>query len=98
MRTYYTFTYCDGNNQIEVMITDKSTGSFCEILRCPIETVLDIFEEVPPAQLAWICEDKDGTKFCVPGDIVEHFDYKSVQGMRLSTFIKDLLKGTTCPC
>jgi len=43
MRTYYTFTYCDGNNQIEVMITDKSTGSFCEILRCPIETVLGHF-------------------------------------------------------
>ena len=79
------------------MITDKSTGSFCEILRCPIETVLDIFEEVPPAQLTWVSEDTCGSKLCIPCEIVEGFDCKHIPGKSLRAFIKGLVKGSTCP-
>lgn len=98
MKYYYTFSYCDDNNQIELRVTNRSTGCFREISRCPIKTVLDVFEEVPPAQLTWVAEDKDGTKLCVPCDIVENFDYKCIQNLGLRTFIKDLIKGSTCPC
>lgn len=78
MKYNYTFIYCNSKDQIQARVTNKSTGCFREISRCPIKTVLDIFEEVPPAQLTWVSEDKCGSKLCLLFDIVEDFDYKYV--------------------
>ena len=97
MKIYFTFTYCNGKDQIEVKVTNRVTGAFCEISRCPINTVLEIFEEVPPAQLTWVSEDKNGAKLCVPCDIVENFYYRCLPASSLRAFIKALIKGSTCP-
>ena len=97
MKIYYTFTYCDSKDQIKVRVTNRSTGCFRVMSRSPIKTVLDIFEELPPAQLAWVSEDKNGAKLSVPGEIVEDFDYKRISNFKLRTFIKELIQRSTCP-